>query len=246
MKYRGTGTELIQKSLHAILPDIRTMRIDADTTRHKGSHQRLLRDFGSGKVDVLIGTQMIAKGLHFPEVTLVGILNSDISLNIPDFRASETAFQLMTQVAGRAGRGVIKGEVIVQTCIPDNATIALAAKQDYPTFYQEEIAVRRLFDYPPFSSLAKLTFSGPDAAATRQTGEKLRQELIIRLPQEFKLLPVVPSGHAKIKDHYRFQLLIRGPSPYPVSQALAELKLLKIIPKSIQLLIDINPSSTFF
>lgn len=246
MKYRGVGTELVEKSLNAILPDVRTLRIDADTTRHKGSHQKLLRSFGSGKADVLIGTQMIAKGLHFPEVTLVGVLNSDSSLNIPDFRASETTFQLITQVAGRAGRGQAQGEVIVQTCLPENPIIALASSQNYQKFYEEEIEIRRMFNYPPFSSLVKLTFSGVNADAVRQAAERLRVELIKVLPKEYELHAIIPSGHAKIKDNFRFQLLIRGPAIQPVSNALAVFKENSFLPKSIHLLVDVNPMSTFF
>lgn len=242
MKFRGVGTEQIQKALHAILPDIRTLRIDADTTRHKGSHQKLLRDFGTGKADVLIGTQMIAKGLHFPEVTLVGVLNSDSSLNIPDFRASETAFQLITQVAGRSGRGYAQGEVIVQTSLPDNPTIMLAAKQDYTSFFKEEAGVRQLFGYPPFSSLAKITFSGKEEKSVRQYADNFRHHLSQMLAKEFELMAVIPSGHAKIKDNYRFQLLIRGPSIYPISHAVAALKEQKS--KSVHVLVDVNPTST--
>lgn len=246
MKYRGVGTEQVQKSLHAVLPDIRTLRIDADTTRHKGSHQKLLRDFGTGKADVLIGTQMIAKGLHFPEVTLVGVLNSDASLNIPDFRASENVFQVITQVAGRAGRGHVKGEVIVQTCLPDNPTIGFAAGQDYQKFYAEEIAVRQLFGYPPFSNLAKLTFSGTNANETRHAAETMRTQLLQMLPKEFELHAVIPAGHAKIKDKFRFQLLVKGPSVYTMAQAISEVKVLKPMPAKVALLVDMNPTSTFF
>lgn len=246
MKFRGVGTEQVQKSLHAVLPDIRSLRIDADTTRHKGSHQKLLREFGSGKADVLIGTQMIAKGLHFPEVTLVGVLNSDTSLNIPDFRASETAFQLITQVAGRAGRGFAQGEVIVQTMLPDNATIGLAARQDYLKFYEEEISVREMFGYPPFSSLVKLTFSGHNDKETRQIAEEIRQSIVSFLPKEYDIHPVIPSGHAKIKDKFRFQLLLRGPSIYPMVQAINLAREKVVLPRSIYLLVDVNPTSTFF
>ena len=246
MKFRGVGTEQIQKALHAIFPGIRTIRLDADTTRHKGSHQKLLRDFGSGKADVLIGTQMVAKGLHFPEVTLVGVLNSDASLNIPDFRASESVFQLITQVAGRSGRGQSKGEVIVQTAMPDNATIKLAASQQYLEFYKEELAVREMFSYPPFASLAKLTFSGIEEKATRQAAEAFHQQIAYFLPQEFTVHPVIPSGHAKIKDKFRFQLLIKGPSIFPIIDAVNHAKTKFLLSKKISLLVDINPSSTFF
>lgn len=246
MKFRGVGTEQIERALHAIFPEIRTTRVDADTTRHKGSHQKLLRDFGSGKADVLIGTQMIAKGLHFPEVTLVGVLNGDSSLQIPDFRAAETAFQLITQVAGRAGRGHVKGEVIVQTCMPENTTLKLAAEQNYEKFYEEEISVRKLFEYPPFASMTKLTFTGIHEEETKQAAVVYRKKLTTLLPENFTLYPIIPSGHAKVKDKFRFQLLIKGPSVFPIGQALEAVNQQFTLPKEIRLLTDINPSSTFF
>ena len=182
MKFRGIGTEQVQKALHAIFSDIRSIRLDADTTRHKGSHQKLLKEFANGKADVLIGTQMIAKGLHFPQVTLVGILNSDSSLHIPDFRASETTFQLITQVAGRAGRGQVAGEVIIQTSMPDNATIQLASKQDYDAFFRDTIQTRKMFGYPPFSQLAKAAFSGSDHKRTFSTAQEFCASMRERLP----------------------------------------------------------------
>lgn len=246
LKFRGAGTEQIERALHAIFPTIRTLRIDADTTRHKGSQQKLLRDFGTGKADVLIGTQMIAKGLHFPEVTLVGVLNSDSGLNIPDFRASETTFQLITQVAGRSGRGAIPGEVIIQTAIPDHSTIQHAARQDYIGFYDEEIAIRSLFKYPPFSHMAKILLSGKDPLQTRTIAEHLRQFLIQHLPAHFQFNPVVPCGHTKIKDHHRYQFLLRGPSMYPLNKALQLAQDSQIVPRQVKFFVDINPSSTFF
>jgi primosomal protein N' (replication factor Y) len=246
MKYRGVGTELLEKSLHAVLPDIRTLRIDADTTRHKGSHQKLLRDFGTGKADVLIGTQMIAKGLHFPEVTLVGVINCDTTLNIPDFRSSETAFQLITQVAGRAGRGALAGEVILQTCIPENSTIKHAANQDYLGFYEEEIETREMFKYPPFSNIVKITFSGKNEKQTLKSGESFRQQLLKELNKDYELNPVLPSGYAKIKDNYRFQLLIRGPQIYSINKAIQIVQQSLNISGGIRILIDINPTSTYF
>ena len=246
LKFRGAGTEQIERALHAIFPEIRTIRIDADTTRHKGSHQKLLRDFATGKADVLLGTQMIAKGLHFPEVTLVGVLNSDFSLNIPDYRASETVFQLITQVAGRAGRGAIPGEVIVQTTLLENSTIQLAAAQDYEKFYEEEIAVRQMFNYPPYNHLVKICFSGPDENQTAQAAEKFRQEAGKILSEKFTLNPLVPAGHAKVKDHYKFQFFIRGPQVYPINRAIQMAREQIRLPDKIRLLIDVNPISTFF
>ena len=246
LKFRGVGTEQIERALHAIFPSIRTLRIDADTTRHKGSHQKLLRDFGTGKADVLIGTQMIAKGLHFPEVTLVGVLNSDAGLNIPDFRASETVFQLITQVAGRSGRGTSPGEVIIQTSLPENATIQFAARQDYAGFYAEEIAVRELFGYPPFSHMAKLLFSGSHAGQTMEAAERIRKALIQCLPTHFEFNPVVPCGYAKVKDLFRYQFLLRGPSMVPLNAAIHAVQERHPLPRHIKLFIDVNPSSTFF
>jgi primosomal protein N' (replication factor Y) (superfamily II helicase) len=246
MTYRGVGTELLEKSLLAVIPGIRTIRVDADTTRHKGSHQKLLRDFGTGKADVLIGTQMIAKGLHFPEVTLVGVINCDVALNLPDFRASETVFQLITQVAGRSGRGVIPGEVILQTCMPENSTIRLAAEQNYEGFYEEEIATRELFRFPPFTRMVKIAFSGRDEKKTSQIAMNFRARLVTLLTKDNEIHPVIPAGHAKVKDKYRFQLLIRGNNIYQINKAIKELTTSSAIPKSIKMLVDVNPSSTFF
>lgn len=241
MKFKGVGTELLETSLHAVFPEIRTIRADADTTRHKGSHQKLFRDFGTGKADVLIGTQMITKGLHFPEVTLVGVINCDMGLNIPDFRASETVFQLITQVAGRAGRGVIPGEVIIQTCVPDNSTIKHAANQDYEAFYNEEIGVREIFEYPPLQSMARLTFSGLHQHNTLEFANGFRKKLAEFLPPEYQIHPVLPAVHAKVKDKFRFQLIIRGPNAMIISRSLDKTRQEFPFPSGIKLLIDINP-----
>lgn len=247
MKFQGVGTEQIEKALHAIIPGIRTLRMDADTTRHKGSHQKLFRAFGTGKADVLIGTQMIAKGLHFPSVTLVGVLNSDSSLNIPDFRASETAFQLITQVSGRAGRGSLAGEVIIQTCMPDNHTIQMASKQNYVEFFHEEMSSRQIFCYPPFTQMAKISFSGTDAAKTCHAAEQMRQHLISCLKDSaYEVNAVIPAGYAKVKDKYRFQFLVRGPAILTINNAIKTVQQQCVFPKEIKVRIDINPTSTFF
>jgi primosomal protein N' (replication factor Y) len=246
LRFRGLGTQQLEKALHAIFPDIRSIRMDADTTKHKGSHQKLLRDFGSGKADVLIGTQMIAKGLHFPQVTLVGILNCDTALNIPDFRASEQVFQIVTQVAGRSGRGAMPGEVVIQTLMPENRTIHLAARQDYETFFAEELEIRRLFGYPPFSQLAKILFTGGKEPNVAKAAEAFRQQLIVRLPESYEINPLLPAGHAKIKDRYRFQFLVKGPKGTLLSRAIEDLQKSHKTPKEIHVLIDINPLYTYF
>ncbi len=245
MKFRGVGTEHVERALNAIFPDIRTIRVDGDTTRHKGSHQRLMREFATGKADVMIGTQMIAKGLHFPQVTLVGVLNSDAGLQIPDFRASETVFQLITQVAGRSGRGVFPGEVIIQTGMPDNTTILFAAKQDYDDFYKEEIKVRELFEYPPFRQMVKFTFSGLEEKVVHACACDVRDQWIKLLPSTFTVNAVVPCGHAKVKDKYRFQFLICGPNIYSISDQKDKIHDVRLASRKVKLLIDVNPLSTF-
>ncbi|MGK5595594.1 MAG: replication restart helicase PriA [Parachlamydiaceae bacterium] len=243
MKFKGVGTEQVERALHAIFPEIITTRLDRDTTKTKGSHQKIFKEFKTGKADVLIGTQMVAKGLHFPEVTLVGVLNCDSSLSIPDFRASEITFQLITQVAGRSGRGVLSGKVILQTLIPDNSTILHASNQDYKGFYAEEMEIRKLFAYPPFSHMVKIRLSSEDENRAKSELNELRQQLITLMPSQYELTPVFPSGHAKIKNQYRFQFFIRGPAIKVMAKIL---KSHLINHRLSQFFIDVSPSSTFF
>jgi primosomal protein N' (replication factor Y) len=189
---------------------------------------------------------MISKGLHFPSVTLVGVLNADSSLNIPDFRASENVFQLITQVAGRAGRGVIEGEVIIQSYLPENPTLKLAKEQDYLSFYNEEIEVRKMFNYPPLTHMIKLTFTGDDNALTFDYARRVYDALSKELPNNILMHPVVPAGYAKVKDKFRFQLVLSGPSVYFMNKLL-DAALSKVVkPKDISLSIDVDPLSTFF
>jgi primosomal protein N' (replication factor Y) (superfamily II helicase) len=236
LQYKGFGTELIERTLNAILPDVRTLRMDADTTRHKGSHERLFKQFRAGKADVLIGTQMIAKGFHFPSVTLVGILGSDGALHLPDYKASETVYQLLTQVAGRSGRGALPGEVLIQTYNPTHPLYAHARKEDFKAFFDEEYASRKLFTYPPLSHLAKLTFSGPVATATLAHAQTYHASLQKHLPPAFTLYPISPAFRARIKDRYRYTFLIKGPTAPPIH--------LPHLPTHYRCLIDIDPTST--
>lgn len=246
LKYSGMGTEQVERALHAILPDVRTLRMDSDTTRHKGSHERALRSFSTGKSDVLIGTQMIAKGLHFPSVTLVAIIDSDGALNIPDFRASEQVFSLITQVSGRAGRGELAGEVLIQTKMPENNTLCLAAEQDYEAFFAQELLSRKTFGFPPYTRIIKFTFTGHDASLTSEAGEKFRSTLSTLLNNRFFLHPLVPSGHPKIKDLYRFQFLLRGNNLTLAHDAINKLLGKAPLPRKVFLAIDVDPLSTFF
>lgn len=243
LKFKGAGTEMVERALHALLPEVRTLRLDADTTRHKGSHEILFKSFRAGKADVLIGTQMIAKGLHFPQVTLVGVLNADGSLQIPDFRASETVFQLLTQVAGRSGRGALRGEVIIQTHMPEHPIIGLAKQQDFEGFFAQEIALRELFRYPPFTHLVKITFRGKNPQEVQESAEALRIRLIMQLPSDFEILPLVPCGHAKIKGDFRFQFIIKAEK---MGQLLTILQKEERRSENLRISIDVDPLSTFF
>lgn len=245
LHFKGVGTEQVERTLHALFPDIRTLRMDADTTRHKGSHDLLFKQFRSGKADVLIGTQMIAKGLHFPAVTLVGVLNSDGALNLPDFRSGENVFQLLTQVSGRSGRGDLKGEVIVQSSLKGHPIFQHASKEDYKTFFNEEMEARELFAFPPFSRLTKLIFSGKNEGHVKQIADTFHRALLKKLPSDFTLYPVIPCGYAKIKDNFRFKLLIKGTKPLLLSSILMQLRLETHLPRSIRLLVDVDPTSIF-
>lgn len=245
LKYKGVGTEQVERMLHVLFPDIRTLRMDADTTKHKGSHDLILKQFRSGKADVLIGTQMIAKGLHFPSVTLVGVLNSDGALNLPDFRSSENVFQLLTQVSGRSGRGELKGEVVIQTSMKDHFIFKYASKENYSGFYNEELETRKFFDFPPFTRLTKIVFTGKSESQTLKTANNFHQTLIKKLPSSYHIYPVIPSGYAKIKDNFRFKLLIKGKNTFFLSNLLKEVLSSLSAPRAIRILVDIDPLSTF-
>jgi primosomal protein N' (replication factor Y) (superfamily II helicase) len=245
MKFKGAGTEMAERALQSMFPDSRILRMDADTTRKKDSHESLFKKFRSGKADILVGTQMIAKGLHFPSVTLVGVLDADLTLSIPDFRAAESLFQLITQVAGRSGRSDLPGEVFVQTFLPKGETLLLAAKQDYAAFFKEEAAVREMFGYPPFTHLIKIGLSGPNETEVEKKAQEVRAFLIGALPDFFEILQVAASGHAKIEDQYRFQFILKSKKILAGSSVLSTLGQ-KFRSGKIRLTIDIDPSSTFF
>ncbi len=246
MKFTGVGTEKVEAMLHGIFPHLRSLRADADSTRHKGSLEKILTDFRTGKADILIGTQMIAKGLHFPEVTLVGILNCDASLHIPDFRAQESVFQLIMQVAGRAGRGLSPGEVILQTSLPENETIQKASKQDYAAFFDTEVALRKLFLFPPYTHIVKFVFQGEDARQVEAVATQHANHFQKLLSSQFSCHPALPCGHAKIQDKWRFQVLVRGPSVTAVTALIEQIDKSAPISSGVQRFCDVNPTSTFF
>ncbi|MBY6036148.1 primosomal protein N' [Fictibacillus nanhaiensis] len=209
IRFFGTGTQKVEEELAKVLPEARVIRMDVDTTSKKGSHERLLTAFGNEEGDILLGTQMIAKGLDFPKVTLVGVLAADTMLHLPDFRASEKTFQLLTQVSGRAGRHELEGKVVVQGYDTEHYSIQLASQHDYHRFYEYEMKTRKLHQYPPFYYLGLLTFSHLELMEVVEASEKAARFLINRLAPESLLLGPVTSPIARVKDRYRYQVMIK-------------------------------------
>ena len=209
IRYYGTGTQKVEEELQTLLPESRILRLDVDTTRRKGAHEKILRTFGEGQADILLGTQMIAKGLDFPNVTLVGVLNADTALNLPDFRSSERTFQLLTQVSGRAGRAEKPGEVIIQSFNPEHYAIQLAKAQDYEDFYTKEMYIRHRGDYPPYYFTVQITASHPEeneaAKQMFQIATKLKQGLS---PQAILLGPT-PNAIMRVNNRYFYQVIIK-------------------------------------
>lgn len=209
IRYFGTGTQKIEEALNQLIPEARIIRMDVDTTRRKGSHERLLKQFGQKQADILLGTQMIAKGLDFPDVTLVGVLAADSLLNLPDFRAAERTFQLLTQVSGRAGRHKLVGEVIIQTYTPEHYSIEFAQNYDYQGFFEREMTLRKAFQYPPYYYLTLITVSHSNINKAQEVTRTISQLLHKYLSSETKILGPTPSPIERIKDRYRFQCMVK-------------------------------------
>lgn len=208
-RYSGTGTERIEEKVMKIFPKANVVRVDSDTMRRKDAYHRVLGDFRTGKIDILIGTQMIAKGLHFPNVTLVGVVNADVILHMPDFRAAERTFQLLTQVAGRAGRGDIKGEVIVQTRTPGNPAIQAARNAAYQDFCDQEIEFRKQLFMPPCSHLICITVLGEKESCVAAAIDEMHRLLDRASGKVFKITPPAAAPIARINAEYRYQMTIR-------------------------------------
>ena len=213
----GTGTEKLEKEVQALIPGVRTLRWDFETTRQKGAHDIILSHFINHHADVLVGTQMIAKGLDLPLVTLVGVVLADVGLSLPDLRSAERTFQILTQVAGRAGRSPLGGQVILQTFLPEHYVIQAASRHDYQAFYQQELEYRRQLHYPPFSQLVRLEYRHRDpqrAEATAQTmAAQIKTWLVEEKFLETELVGPVPCFFSRIGGLYRWQLVLRGPNP---------------------------------
>ncbi|WP_339215388.1 primosomal protein N' [Ornithinibacillus sp. FSL M8-0202] len=209
IRYFGTGTQRVEESLHELMPHARVIRMDVDTTRKKGAHERLLKSFANKEADILLGTQMIAKGLDFANVTLVGVLTADSMLHLPDFRSSEKTFQLLTQVSGRAGRHELPGQVIVQSYTPDHYSIQLASEYDFNQFFLREMQIRKTFRYPPYVYLALVTVSHPNHVKVVQITQRIVQLLLKVVNEETVVLGPTASPITRIKDRYRYQCMIK-------------------------------------
>lgn len=247
VKYFGAGTEKIETEIKRFFPEARVIRMDFDSTRKKDSYEEIYNTFKNGQADILVGTQMIAKGLDFPNVTLVGVLAADMSLNLPDYKSSEKTFQLLTQVSGRAGRGKKEGKVIIQTYSPEHYSIIYSKNSNYEEFFQKELSIRRDMDYPPFTNLMLINFSSK------------QEELLVRVMQDFgiklkdymknrdtvTILGPCPSPISKIKEHYRWQLIIKGKINNELAKDIKDFVYIntKEVYGEVKVSMDINPNS---
>ncbi|CAM2762873.1 primosomal protein N' [Fructilactobacillus fructivorans] len=245
IRYFGTGTEKVEKQLQELLPKARVVRMDVDTTRKKGSHEKILHEFGDHHFDILLGTQMIAKGLDFPNVTLVGVLNADTGLDLPDFRSSERTFDLLTQVSGRAGRADKDGEVIIQTYNPENYVIQLAKHQDYETFYQKEMQLRHLADYSPYFFTIKVSISSLNEKQAASEAYEVANYLKGSLNNETIILGPTPRPIARMKRRYYFQIIIKYKRDLKLNQSLKHVLQVsqKEVRKGLRIGIDPEPVS---
>lgn len=247
VKFFGSGTQKVQDEVVKYFPSARVLRMDVDTTRGKNAHENIYNSFKNGEGDILIGTQMISKGLDFPNVTLVGIIAADISINIPDYRSAEKTFQIITQVGGRAGRGEKEGKVIIQTYTPDYYGLIYAKNYDYEGFYNEEFALRGLMGYPPFGKLLLINGSSKNEEQLKVFMKNLAIELK-KINNEYtyiNMLGPVPCIITKIKDSYRWQILFKGELPQEFCKKIKDrlYEFNKNVYNEIRVSIDINPNN---
>lgn len=247
VKFFGAGTERVEEEVRRYFKNARILRMDVDTTRAKDSHEKIYNAFKAREAEILIGTQMVSKGLDFPNVTLVGILAADMSLNLPDYRAAERSFQIITQVAGRAGRGDKEGEVIVQTYTPEHYSLQYAKKYDYENFYEKEFTIRAMMGYPPFGRILLINGSGKNEDELRKQmiylGEKVKEKA-----EEFGGLEVLgptPCIIYRIKENYRWQIIIKGEFSSKFSKSIKDILYDKAnnVYNDIRVSMDINPNS---
>lgn len=245
IRYFGTGTQKLEQEINKQFPTAKTIRMDIDTVTKKNSHEEILNRFKTENIDILIGTQMVVKGHHFPNVTLVGVIAADSSLNIDDYRANERTFQILTQVAGRAGREKLPGEVVIQTYNPDHFSIEYAKQQNYDLFYQAEISLRQRLKYPPFCDIIVIGISSKDKNEVKQVSEILEQLLRKQMNENGFISKPIPAPISKIKNRYRWRIIIKcnfnNAIINKMNQVLEDYYQMKF--KNARVIIDVNPSS---
>lgn len=243
LHYGGIGTERLEREVQATFPNHLCRRMDSDTMRRPGSHEQVLAAFKAGEVQILLGTQMIAKGLDFPNVTLVGVVNADTALHLPDFRAAERTFQLVAQVAGRTGRGDRAGRVLVQTYCPEHPAIMHAVSHDYEGFAASELPERARFGVPPFGRMVRLIARGPEESAVHDYLKSLATGLREAADPSVRILGPAPAPIIKIRNLFRFHLQARCPSARPLQLMMRDLAGRFLLPASIELAVDVDPIS---
>ena len=246
IRYFGTGTQRLEQEINKIFPQASTIRMDIDTVTKKNSHEEILNKFKNENIDILIGTQMVVKGHHFPNVTLVGVIAADSSLNIDDYRANERTFQLLTQVAGRAGRENLDGKVIIQTYNPENFSIICAQKQDYEMFYNTEIALRKQLKYPPFCDIILIGFNSLSEKEIIELSNRVYNYLKNKLDgQDFIVLKPMPSPIDKIQNRYRWRIIIKGNITEHVNSIINDClqKVYEANYKNTRVSVDVNPNN---
>jgi primosomal protein N' (replication factor Y) len=239
LKFFGSGTQRIAQELAKAFPNLRLIRFDSDTTRTKGAHRTLLTRFANGEADLLVGTQMLTKGLDLAQVTLVGVVSADGLLNLADYRAAERAFQTLTQVSGRAGRGDDPGRVIIQTYSPQHPVIQAVQRYDYESFTQAELEQRAVLNYPPYGNLILLRLSGLDEVEVENAAEQITDR-ISATGSDCEILGPAPASIMRVARRYRWQILLKFPPDIPVELPdLSELRAL--CPSGVSLTIDVDP-----
>jgi primosomal protein N' (replication factor Y) len=241
INFWGLGTQKLEAEVRARFPDVPVMRMDTDTMKTRGAHEKALADFRAGKTRILLGTQMIAKGLDFPNVTLVGVIQADTALHLPDFRAAERTFQLVTQVAGRTGRGDRGGRVLVQTHSPDHAAIRAAVRHDFAAFAAQELPLRQMLHYPPFASMVRLVIRGEVEAIAREFAEQLAESM--KSAFTGRTLGPAPAPNPRIRGKYRFQIQLQGPDADELRAAVRQAAATLPPPAGVEWIADVDPLS---
>jgi primosomal protein N' (replication factor Y) len=246
IRMHGAGTQRIEEDLGSMFPDAHVLRMDLDSTSRKGAHDRLLRKFGAREADILLGTQMVAKGLDFPHVTLVGVISADTQMLLPDFRASERTFQLLTQVAGRAGRSTLHGEVIIQTHQPGHYTLQHVKDHNFMEFYRQELEARRELEYPPFSRLVLVESRGTNETAVRQSAEQIGKALHQQGGSLIVLGPA-PAVIGRINKMYRWHTIIKNrkaddPSSSRLRMVLRNALSTQVRRQNVRVTVDVDPA----